>query len=703
MGCGASVENRKANGAPSQAPRIKVNRARRFNTKDGLGDEFSMHAKLSMYMLFAKYDVDASGEIDANELYKMMLDTLPIKSTAQTQDFDEQDFDLLAAALDDADEAAAPTLDNVHDMMYAIGVEPTENSMVQGGELLLSETLFVEWMLGGMKRSRKDRDEFAQENEIQRKMVNFLEALSKMIGRTVASIEFLFNNGSGSDEEAGYIESDELYAIMFKARKTRANVEMRAALLGEDPNSIGVPPLCDHEYLESFVRACDETAQIGETPKLSEDKFVQYLLNVFQAGPQKRRQAMRSDSLLVSLCGLLAFVEKNALPAMTSTERTGGGTAPMRTIALSCLFQEHDRDEDGNLNGSEFRKLVRACAKRQNYKLGPQDEDGIEEFMLAFDKDSDAMISHDEWVDFMSTTMKIPKNDRIGKYGHYAVLQQYCFDSVALLERFLKFAVNELTNILKQARGKKKDKSMPITPPELQRLVVSCIDALDAAGLPEEIRRKAREPKLEDLKNCIKFMDKNGDGELQEGEFVESCLKSIMQSAKSRKKATKKADSGPEINAFLAVIRAETQRRVLRSAAGGIFRKFDRRMKGEINENGIVLMIEGIAGHHETLPPWEDHAAAGSWKKVAGENPKKLFGRVLMEVMDEDGDGLLQEEEFVSYMAKTIMRTRAAEETRTGDVTYDELESSGISPEQKKLLLGEMLHIMEMELPYIGL
>ena len=90
-------------------------------------------------------------------------------------------------------------------------------------------------------------------------------------------------------KEVGYIESDELYAIMFKARKTRANVEMRAALLGEDPNSIGVPPLCDHEYLESFVRACDESAQNGETPKLSEDKFVQYLLNVF-------RQAHKGDA-----------------------------------------------------------------------------------------------------------------------------------------------------------------------------------------------------------------------------------------------------------------------------------------------------------------------------------------------------------------------------------------------------------------------
>ena len=46
--------------ALSQAARIKVKRARRFDVNNGLRDEFSMHAKLSMYMLFAKYDVDAS-------------------------------------------------------------------------------------------------------------------------------------------------------------------------------------------------------------------------------------------------------------------------------------------------------------------------------------------------------------------------------------------------------------------------------------------------------------------------------------------------------------------------------------------------------------------------------------------------------------------------------------------------------------------
>ena len=85
MGCGASVNNVKANGASSPVEKIKVKRARRFDVQDGLGDEFSMHAKLSMYMLFAKYDVDASGEIDANELYKMMLDALQSRAQRKSK------------------------------------------------------------------------------------------------------------------------------------------------------------------------------------------------------------------------------------------------------------------------------------------------------------------------------------------------------------------------------------------------------------------------------------------------------------------------------------------------------------------------------------------------------------------------------------------------------------------------------------------
>ena len=101
-------------------------------------------------------------------------------------------------------------------MMYAIGVEPTENSMVQGGEFFYLKIVYRVDVRGHATLKKKIAMSLHKRMKPE-KMVNFLLALSKMIGRTVASIEFLFSNGSG-DEGGSFIESDELYAIIFKLK-----------------------------------------------------------------------------------------------------------------------------------------------------------------------------------------------------------------------------------------------------------------------------------------------------------------------------------------------------------------------------------------------------------------------------------------------------------------------------------------------------
>ena len=714
MGCGASMDDPLGDGMDGSPVKIKVNKPRRFDMSNGIHVAYLNHAKVAMHLLFAHYDRDASGNIEPNELYEMMLNTMDMKEEnkvkADTFDEDEFDFYGAAAGFESLQESTGiPTLEDVHDMMYAIGVQPSANALVQGGELLLHESLFIEWMLGGMRRSKEEREEFAKENEIQKKMVRFLDALGKMISRNVASVEFLFSNGSDGNG-GGFIESDELYAILYKARTDSANVEMRASLFGEDPKKMGTPPMVPHEHLESFVRALDPGASPGATPKLYEAAFVDYLLRIFSQGPQKRRTAMRADPMLVSFCGLLAFIEKNALPAITATEGKGGGKSPMRTIALSSLFYEYDFDNDNSLNKSEITKLLRYCAKKGLYKLDSTDEDAVEKFMEAFDKDNDGYINHDEFVDFMSSSMEISREDRIGQFGHYAVLQQFVFDLVILFERFLKFAVGELTNLIKATRQDQKgNKSAPVTVPELRRLIMSCADSLNAAGLPEEVRRGASKPDEEDVQNFIQFMDKNGDGDLQQGELIESVLRAILQSSSSRKKAAKKAkgDSRKEITGFLSTIRAEVQRRVLRASAGGLFRRFDKTMKGEMTEGGIIFMIEGIATEHGKLCPWEDYQQKGGAGKLEGDHAARVFGQIFMDTMDEDGDGLLQEEEFVTYMAKTMMKEKAAEEMRkAAGASFDDFDlEDGIDsmdPDLKRNLMNEMFHVIELELPFIG-
>ena len=48
----------------------------RFDRKHGLTDSSQEPALLSMHMLFAFYDTDSSGSIDAKELLKMMTNVL---------------------------------------------------------------------------------------------------------------------------------------------------------------------------------------------------------------------------------------------------------------------------------------------------------------------------------------------------------------------------------------------------------------------------------------------------------------------------------------------------------------------------------------------------------------------------------------------------------------------------------------------------
>ena len=118
-------------------------------------------------------------------------------------------------------------------------------------------------------------------------------------------------------------------------------------------------------------------------------------------------------------------------------------------------------------------------------------------------------------------------------------------------------------------------------------------------------------------------------------------------------------------------------------------------------------MLEGIARDHGKLPPWEEHASKGSWGKVSGDNPSMMYANVLMETMDEDGDKLLQEEEFVSYLAKTMMKEKAADEMRTANAVFEgELEIDEdvdqLDPDLKRSLMNEVFFILEMELPFIG-
>ena len=86
-----------------------------------------------MHMLFARYDKDASGEIDSTELLKMMKDTT---RSARKRSGGWARNSAIDAAL--AEDRPAPRLRDVQEVMHAIGVDTSP-----GGKLCSNPAPFT--------------------------------------------------------------------------------------------------------------------------------------------------------------------------------------------------------------------------------------------------------------------------------------------------------------------------------------------------------------------------------------------------------------------------------------------------------------------------------------------------------------------------------------------------------------------------------
>ena len=206
---------------------------------------------------------------------------------------------MLSSALAAQSGSVIPTLRDVHEMMYAIGVEATQDELGQQTQLTIEESVFIDWMLGGMRRSQAERDAFGSENDVQRKMVAFLESLLKLVERNVSGIKFMFSDQGDDDDTPGGIDGEELYALMYKTRSVPALRRVRKALLGVKDKKNKPPPMLDQQHVLRAVRQLDPTARPGSRPVLTETAFINYMLGAFKQGAGKRRTIFQRDDVVV--------------------------------------------------------------------------------------------------------------------------------------------------------------------------------------------------------------------------------------------------------------------------------------------------------------------------------------------------------------------------------------------------------------------
>ena len=97
-------------------------------------------------------------------------------------------------------------------------------------ELTIEESMFIDWMLGGMRRTQDERDVFAAENEVSGKWSSSLTRCSNWWSEYIWHQVHLSDKDENDDTPGG-IDGEELFALMYRARDTLA-LRRRRALLG---------------------------------------------------------------------------------------------------------------------------------------------------------------------------------------------------------------------------------------------------------------------------------------------------------------------------------------------------------------------------------------------------------------------------------------------------------------------------------------
>ena len=171
-----------------------------------------------------------------------------------------------------------------------------------------------------------------------------------------------------------------------------------------------------------------------------------------------------------------------------------------------------------------------------------------------------------------------------------------------------------------------------------------------ASSEKDPAKNAAIRVKIEEIN--VKIADLEGEGQAEAKEDL----------AAAKEKLTK------ALEGMITVLRTETQRRVLVEASRVVFRRYDTKGNGEIDNNGLVEVVLGVSKTHNIVPPWETSPDAEWRDKFSKVTDTGLsWCQVLFDKMDKNGDGMLQEEEFCMYLGAAMLRERLTSKDQDND------------------------------------
>ena len=356
--------------------------------------------------------------------------------------------------------------------------------------------------------------------------------------------------------------------------------------------------------------------------------------------------------------------------------------------ALSVIFNEFNLDVPGHLSREELNILLRVVSKRGGVDLGtPFTDKEVNHVLQAFDEDGNGTVEEIEFVHWIVTGMARTNKER----RDFARRTSLAYKLDQFLNAIAVVCVKYYESHRPEGRRKmpgNSSKILTIGSTGLSELAIldclhaifedydddgnQCLDVDELKFLITEVTTKGRVTLTspytkKDVANILKAFDEDGNGTVDESEFVGWIMEGMKKSHKDRRTFAKTGSLASKLDNFLTAIThvcqdVHEQRETIllgdsgfneneiRGALHALFDEFARKKNGclSLSELRDMMNAVGVRTANKVIEKIGKKSIEFTENEVVQVNG----------VFDEDGNGLIEERELVNWMVSGVKRTK---------------------------------------------
>jgi len=366
--------------------------------------------------------------------------------------------------------------------------------------------------------------------------------------------------------------------------------------------------------------------------------------------------------------------------------------------ALHAIFTEFNTDVQGHLSREELTVLLRAICNRENVDLGsPWTDKQVTNVMSAFDEDGNGTVEEEEFVHWILQGLGRTEKERIQFARRSPLAFKLDQFLTALANTSIKYHESHRPDNSRRKLPGNVNKKLLVGNTGLSKIeIIDCLhqafeqydedgnqslDVDELQVLVEDITTKGRVSNgshytKRDVAQIMKAFDSDGNGTVEENEFESWIFKGMEQSEKDRRAFKNSGDLALKLDVFLTAITHVCQdnhqlkdnvllgdcgfnENEFRSALHAIFEEFsktDAKMDvgdGAFNSTELKTMMNDVCSR---LFDKKREGVRGSNHVLTPKFTKKEIKQVI-NIFDEDGNGLVEERELMNWIVEGVKRS----------------------------------------------